>query len=69
MMRSSDSIKISVQSQDVEDFDDKVRRGELGGCVVIPNHFERDIESGKQGKVEVLIDGSNVLNGNVIIKY
>jgi ABC-2 type transport system permease protein len=68
MIKASDSLSIQSESQNVEDFDNENRTGRLWACIVIPAHFERDIENGKQTQTLVLVDGSNVLNGNVIIK-
>jgi ABC-2 type transport system permease protein len=67
-IRATDSLSVKTETQNISDFFPAVQRGDIWGCVVIPRDFETDIDSGRQAKVLVFVDGGNVLNGNVIIK-
>jgi ABC-2 type transport system permease protein len=63
--RASDSLHIVALSQTTSDFSKSVKRGEAYVCLVIPRNFGRDIRHGRQTAVAVLMDGSNILIGNV----
>ena len=48
-------------------FERLVETGRSHVCFVIPEHFERDVKSGKAVRVAVLVDASNLITGNVAV--
>lgn len=62
---ASDNLSRAFHAQSPAEFNTAVRREQAYACVVIPENFQRDVVRGTGGKIAVLIDGSNVLIGNV----
>lgn len=62
---ASDSLKISGYGNSTQDFVEAVKRNDAYVCMYIPSNFERDLKKGHQGKVVVMVDGSNTLTANV----
>lgn len=58
------AFKLSGYASSPQDFVAEARRGRACLGLVFPAHLERDIKSGKGGKVEVLMDASNIVIGN-----
>jgi ABC-2 type transport system permease protein len=50
-----------------DDFEELAAAGEAQACFVFPPHFERDLKSGRGAAVEVLVDSSNLIAGNVAV--
>jgi ABC-2 type transport system permease protein len=62
---ASESLSIYGTVNAPENFLPLVRQEAAYACVVIPEHFERDVLGGRKAKVAVIQDGSNLLAGNV----
>lgn len=62
---ASDSLKVIGYGKSVSDFEELAKLMSAHTCVYIPSNFQRDLKKGHQGKVVVIIDGSNTLIGNV----
>ncbi len=62
---SSEKLKIYAWVNSPQDLLPLVRREKAYACVVIPKNFERDELAGKSVRVGVIIDGSNLLIGNL----
>ena len=64
-LAASESLRIFTVVNSPEDFLPLVRREKAYACVVFPGHFERDVFAGKRAGVGVIVDGSNLLVGNM----
>lgn len=64
-LASSESLTIFTTVNSSQDFLPLVRREAAYACVIFPEHFERDVLGGKRVRVGVILDGSNLLLGNV----
>lgn len=64
-LAASESLTVLTTLNSPQDFLPLVRRESAYACVVFPEHFERDVLGGKRARVAVIIDGSNLLIGNV----
>lgn len=64
-INASESLRVTGYGNSVSDFEEAVKHGDAYTCVYIPSNFQRDLKKGHQGRVVVIIDGSNTLIGNV----
>jgi ABC-2 type transport system permease protein len=62
---SSESLSLAFYSDSVGDFYEAVKRERAYACVVLPKDLERNVLRGEQGRVAVILDGSNILIGNM----
>ena len=62
---ASDSLRLAGYGRNAEDFLAATRRHTAYLALVIPPHFQRDLQRGHQGQVLVLADASNLLICNV----
>lgn len=60
----SESFKVAGYLDSASKFTDAVQSDKAYACVCFPKDFEQDIKRGKQGRVAVLLDGSNMLIAN-----
>ena len=58
--------KIADPGQGIEAY---LRRGEAVLAFVIPNHFARDLETGKSTEIGILVDGQNSNTGGIALGY
>jgi ABC-2 type transport system permease protein len=65
---ASENLSLAFFGTSTADFFEATKRGRAYACVVIPKDFQRDILRGRQGRVAVLLDGSNILIGNVLTR-
>ena len=65
---SNEAFKLAGYLNSPEEFTDAVRAGKAYACVYFPENFERDIKRGKQARVAVMLDVTNILIGNVTYK-
>lgn len=61
MLEGSEQIEIDRVAVSLDEAKNNFFEGNLGGIVVIPQHFEKDILNGKQSNVSVFADGSYFL--------
>jgi ABC-2 type transport system permease protein len=64
---NSEPFTFGRYASSADDFEPLAAAGEVQACFVFPPHFERDIKSGKGAGVEVLVDSSNLIAGNVAV--
>ncbi len=62
---AGESVSLAFYGDSVTDFYDAAKRERAYACVVIPKNFERDTLAGRQGRIAVILDGSNILIGNM----
>jgi len=62
---ASENLSLAFYGDSPADFYEAARRERAYACVVIPKDFERDTVRGRQGRVTVILDGSNILIGNM----
>lgn len=62
---ASDSLSLAGYARNADEFMTATRRGTAYLALVIPQHFQRDLQRGHQGQVLVLADASNILICNV----
>jgi len=65
---ASENLSLAFFGASAADFLEAAKQGRAYGCVVIPKDFERDILRGDQGRVAVILDGSNILIGNMLTR-
>jgi ABC-2 type transport system permease protein len=65
---ASENLSLAFFGASAADFFEAAKQGRAYGCVVIPKNFERDILRGRQGRVAVIVDGSNILIGNMLTR-
>ena len=65
---ASENLSPAFFGASAADCFEAAKRGRAYGCVVIPKDFERDILRGQQGRVAVILDGSNILIGNMLTR-
>lgn len=63
---ASENLSLAFYGASAADFHEAAKRDRAYACVVIPKDFERDLLRGRQGRVAVILDGSNILIGNMI---
>jgi len=64
-LRSSENLRLAFYARDPQAFKQAVEKGEAVAAVVFPEHFERELKRGRQGRVLVLLDAGNILIANV----
>ncbi len=64
---NSEPFTLGGYTESADDFEGLTAAGEAQACFVFPPHFERDLKSGKGAGVEVLVDSSNLIAGNVAV--
>lgn len=64
---NSEPFTLGGYTDSAGDFEELAAAGEAQACFVFPPHFERDVKSGKGAGVEVLVDSSNLIAGNVAV--
>lgn len=62
---SSENLRLAFYADSADAFYQAARRDQAYACVVIPEHFQRDVVRGAGGKVSLILDGSNILIGNM----
>jgi ABC-2 type transport system permease protein len=65
---ASENLSLAFFGASAADFFEAAKQGRAYGCVVIPEDFERDVLRGRQGRVAVILDGSNILIGNMLTR-
>lgn len=65
---ASDGLKLAFYGESMDDWERAVKQEEAYICLLIPQGFERNVKRGRQGSVEVILDGSNTLIANVAYK-
>ncbi|MCZ2154400.1 MAG: ABC transporter permease [Bryobacterales bacterium] len=63
---ANEALSLAFYGDSVADFHDAAKREAAYAAVVIPRGFESDVRAGRQGEIAVILDGSNVLIGNVV---
>lgn len=61
MLEGAEQIEIAQSANSLDEARRDFFEGESGGIIVIPQHFEKDILTGKQANVSVFADGSYFL--------
>jgi len=64
---NSEPFMLGGYADSADDFEELAAAGEARACFVFPPHFERDLKSGKGAGIEVLVDSSNLIAGNVAV--
>lgn len=64
---NSEPFTFGGYADSADSFEELAAAGEAQACFVFPPHFERDLKSGKAASVEVLVDSSNLITGNVAV--
>ncbi len=67
-VRAGENLSLAFYAGSVDEFMVAVKRDQAYACIVIPENFQRDVVRGRAGRVTVLVDGSNVLIGNVAMR-
>lgn len=62
---ASENLTLAFYAGSRDEFYQAAKRGQAYACVVIPEGFQKDVVRGRRGRVSVIIDGSNILIGNV----
>jgi ABC-2 type transport system permease protein len=62
---SSENLSLAFYADSTDAFYRAARRDQAYACVVIPENFQRDVVRGAEGKVSLILDGSNILTGNM----
>jgi ABC-2 type transport system permease protein len=62
---ASENLSLAFYATSPESFVKAARRDRAYACVVIPEHFQRDLLRGAGASVTVIYDGSNILIGNM----
>jgi ABC-2 type transport system permease protein len=62
---ASEGVSLAFYGDSIADFYDAAKHEVAYACVVIPKNFARDTVAGRQGRVGVILDGSNILLGNM----
>jgi ABC-2 type transport system permease protein len=65
---AGENLSLAFYAGSVDEFTVAVKRDQAYACIVIPENFRRDVMRGRAGRVTVLVDGSNVLIGNVAMR-
>ncbi len=64
---NSEPFTLGLYAGSADDFEELAAAGEAQACFVFPPHFERNLKSGRGAGVEVLVDSSNLIAGNVAV--
>jgi ABC-2 type transport system permease protein len=62
---ASENLSLAFDAKSPDEFPRAARRDQAYACVVIPENFQRNVMRGAEGRIMAMIDGSNVLVGNV----
>jgi ABC-2 type transport system permease protein len=62
---SSENLSLAFYAVSPADFYQAAKRNQAYACVVIPEDFQKDVVRGTGGRVTVILDGSNILIGNM----
>ena len=62
---ASENLTLAFYAASPADFPEAAKRNRAYACVVIPEHFQKDVVRGTGGRVTVILDGSNILIGNM----
>ncbi len=62
---SSENLSLAFYADSPDAFYQAAKRDQAYACVVIPEHFQRDVVRGTVGKISLILDGSNILIGNM----
>jgi ABC-2 type transport system permease protein len=62
---ASENLSLVFYGGSPEDFYRAAKRSQAYACVVIPKDLQRDVVRGAGGRVIVILDGSNILVGNM----
>jgi ABC-2 type transport system permease protein len=62
---ATESLSLAFYADSPEAFPNAAKREHAYACVVIPEHFQRDVVRGAGASVTVVYDGSNILIGNM----
>jgi len=65
---AGENLSLAFYAGSVDEFMAAVKRDQAYACIVIPENFQRDVVRGRAGRVTVVLDGSNVLIGNVAMR-
>lgn len=65
---ASENLSLAFFGASAADFFEAAKLGRAYACVVIPKDFQRDLLRGRQGRVAVMLDGSNILIGNMLTR-
>ncbi len=63
---ANEALSLAFHGNSIADFHDAAKRELAYAAVVIPKGFEKDTRAGRQAKVAVVLDGGNVLIGNMV---
>jgi ABC-2 type transport system permease protein len=67
-LKANEYFDVALYGERQEEIAPAMRETRISGAIIIPRRFESDTLAGRQGKVEVIVDGSNILTGNVILR-
>jgi ABC-2 type transport system permease protein len=62
---ASENLSLAFYGNSPADFYEAAKQERAYACVIIPKDFERNTLRGQQGRVAVILDGSNILIGNM----
>jgi ABC-2 type transport system permease protein len=65
-LKANEYFDVAMYGEQPDEIVPAIRRTQIAGAIVIPRKFESDTLAGRQGVVEVIADGTNILTGNVI---
>ncbi len=62
---AGENLSLAFYAGAPADFERAAKRGQAYACVVIPENFQKDVARGAGGRITVILDGSNILIGNM----
>lgn len=58
---SAENLKITVYPDSYDQLEEHIKKGEVAAAVVIPENYGKDVSLSRQTRVQMIVDGSNMI--------
>lgn len=65
----TEAFRINHSTGSIEEIDDLIQRGDIKVAVVIPSNFEKDLKTGRNTSIQIILDGSDANSATIVLSY
>ncbi len=65
----TEAFRLDHSIGSIEEIDDLIQRGDIKVAVVIPSNFEKNLQTGRNTSIQIILDGSDANSATIVLSY
>ncbi len=65
----TEAFRLDHNIGSIEEVDDLIQRGDIKVAVVIPSNFEKNLKTGRNTSIQIILDGSDANSATIVLSY